>query len=60
VKIDPAVQQPQAARRDLGRSEAEGVQADEAMENEEREGPADLPCPEHPWSEIAVQRIAVD
>jgi hypothetical protein len=31
MKIDPAVQQPQAARRDLGRSEAEGVQADEAM-----------------------------
>ena len=60
MQIGPAVQHPKAARGDLGRSEAEGAQADEAMENEEREGPADLPCPEHPWSKIAVQRIAVN
>jgi len=30
------------------------------MEDEECDGQTDLPCPQHPWREIAVEEIAVD
>jgi hypothetical protein len=28
------------------------------MEDQECHGPTDLPCPLHPWSEIAIEGIA--
>ena len=30
------------------------------MEDQDRDGPADMPRPEHPWTKIAIQEIAVD
>jgi hypothetical protein len=29
------------------------------MENQESHRPANLPCPQHPWREIAVEGIAI-
>jgi hypothetical protein len=45
AKISPAVEHLQAPRRNLGRSEPEGAKSDQAMEDQERHRPADLPNP---------------
>jgi hypothetical protein len=60
VEVNPVIQQPPAARRDLWRSESEDVESNHAMKDKERDGPAHLLCPEHPGSKIAVQRVTVD
>jgi hypothetical protein len=59
AKIDPAVQHPQAVRRDLGRSEAEGAKSGKPMEDQDGDGPIHVLCPQYRGSKIAVPGIAV-
>jgi hypothetical protein len=59
AKIDPAVQHPQAVRRDLGRSEAEGAKSGKPMEDQAGDGPIHVLCPQYRGSKIAIPGIAV-